>query len=373
MEQMPLQAVRLQTNTTQKTSPSSDSKETGETSSFESLLADKQGEMNQKPVSKENLPEEKDTAEDLQSNTALLEKAAANMADNLAWGNLMVDLASLKQDNVQDISGVLATEQMLPAEQMQTAILPETPNIPENPMVQTESSPTEIISQTVPQTTDSQPTEQNPMESVSQPLETPVEQITSSAEKETGSQDQLFENTDTSSESKKQELEVLNSETAPEQPLFRNVDAMPVKVGDSSVLDTETPNFDTNLSQTIQQALDQGTQKIQIQLKPENLGNIVVEMTQDSNGMLHVVLHADNDRTARFLQDHSTALSDLLQNSRSGQVHVEVPSQQSNQESWQPPDQRNSGGQHRQHQNSRQNTEDFLNQLRLGLLQTIQE
>ncbi len=372
MEQMLLQVVGLQTNTAQKTSPSSDSKEAGETSSFESLLADKQGEMNEKPVSKENLPKEKDTAEDPQSNTALLEKAAANMADNLAWGNLMVDLTSLKQENVQDISGVLAAEQTLPAEQMQMAVFSETTGVAENSVTQMESASADLISQTVPQT-DSQPTEQASMESISQPLETPVEQITSSAEKETGSQDQLFENMDTSSDSKKQEMEVLNSETAPEQPVFRNVDAMPVRVGDSTVLDTETPNFDTNLSQTVQQALDQGTQKIQIQLKPENLGNIVVEMTQDSNGMLHVVLHADNDRAARFLQDHSGALSDLLQSSRSGQVQVEVPSQQSNQESWQPPDQQNSGGQHRQRQNSRQNTEDFLNQLRLGLLQTVQE
>lgn len=372
MEQMPLQAVGLQTNTAQKASPSSDSKEAGETSSFESLLADKQGEVNQKPVSKENLPEEKDTAEDPQSNTALLEKAAANMADNLAWGNLMVDLASLKQENIQDISGILATEQTLPAEQMQTAVLSETTGIAENSVVQAEAAPANIISQTISQT-DSQSTEQTPVETALQPLETTAEQITPSAEKETDSQDQHFENTDTSSESKKQEIEVLHTETALEQPLFRNVDAMPVKVGDSTVLDTETPNFDTNLSQTIQQALDQGTQKIQIQLKPENLGNIVVEMTQDSNGMLHVVLHADNERAARFLQDHSSALSDFLQNSRSGQVHVEVPSQQSSQESWQPPDQQNSGGQPRQHKNSRQNAEDFLNQLRLGLLQTAQE
>ena len=61
----------------------------------------------------------------------------------------------------------------------------------------------------------------------------------------------------------------------------------------------------------------------------------------------------------------------LLQSSVHSDVRVEVPRSQESQQPWQQPDQQQGGGQ-RQDQNSRQqkqpSSEDFLQQLRLGLL-----
>lgn len=167
----------------------------------------------------------------------------------------------------------------------------------------------------------------------------------------------------------RQELEPSQVSAAPEQPLFRTVEEMPVKVGDGEPVDTARSGFEAQLAGKITAAAEQDVQRVEIQLSPENLGSIVVEMTRSQDGALSVVLHAENDKAARLLGEHSAALSLALQNSGQGEVRVEVPQpkQQENQP-WQQPEQENGqgrGGQ--QQQRRRQETEDFLQQLRLGL------
>ena len=164
-----------------------------------------------------------------------------------------------------------------------------------------------------------------------------------------------------------------------QQPLFREVEHMPVKVGDTTALDTTAPQFDNQLADTLDTALADGVQRLELKLTPENLGTVVVEMTRNPDGALHIVLRAETEQAARLLNDHSHSLGMLLQNSAQGEVRVEVPQpQQSEQQPWKQPDQ--NGGQQqggdsqpqRQHREE-QNTDDFLSQLRLGLLETAAE
>lgn len=160
------------------------------------------------------------------------------------------------------------------------------------------------------------------------------------------------------------------------QPLFRETESMPIKIGDPSVLDTGEAEFDAKLAKTISHAAENGIQKVQITLTPENLGTIVVEMTRNQNGVLHVVLHAENEKALQILGEHSAALGTMLQNSGQGDVRIEIPQPRQEDQTWQQPDQNNGqhqGDQAKEQQRQQQNTEDFLQQMRLGIFQQEQE
>ena len=158
--------------------------------------------------------------------------------------------------------------------------------------------------------------------------------------------------------------------TTAEQPFFQETESMPVKVGDGDTIDTQQPDFDAKLTQNVEKALSQGEQRVEIRLNPENLGSVVVEMTRSQDGSLHVVLHTETESAARLLSEHSGTLGLMLQNNNQGEVRVEVRQPQQENQQWQHPDQdggQNHGGQQREQQEHRQSTEDFLQQLRLGL------
>ena len=156
-----------------------------------------------------------------------------------------------------------------------------------------------------------------------------------------------------------------------EQPLFRETTEMPVKVGEATELDATSKTFDTQAAKTIAEAVEKGSQRVELKLTPEHLGTVTVELTRSSDGAIRVVLWAESERTMKLLNDHSAQLGSLLQSSVHSDVRVEVPRSQESQQPWQQPDQQQGGGQ-RQDQNSRQqkqpSSEDFLQQLRLGLL-----
>ena len=156
-------------------------------------------------------------------------------------------------------------------------------------------------------------------------------------------------------------------------PLFRDVEATPVRVGDSPVdMTAPAQDVEKTLSQTLQKALDQGSQSLEIRLSPANLGNVVAEFTRNSDGALHIVLRADTEQAAKLLSHHASSLSLMLQDSTHAEVRVEVPQPQQEQTAWQQPDQ-NGGQQQRQQQQQQQQprreAESFLHQLRLGLVQ----
>ena len=169
----------------------------------------------------------------------------------------------------------------------------------------------------------------------------------------------------------------LDYQTAPaggERPLFRETEQMPVKVGET--LDTQSEQFDARLTRTLSGALEQGLERVELKLSPEHLGNVVVEMTRGQDGTLHVLLRAENEHAAKLLSDHSTALGLMLQGSGQGEVRVEVQRPQQNEQPWQQQNQQNGqqqGQPREQRQQHRQDAEDFLHQLRLGLIQVETE
>lgn len=171
----------------------------------------------------------------------------------------------------------------------------------------------------------------------------------------------------------KDSVEVLESSGPVETPVFQETEYVPVKVGESVTVDTTAPaqEMDAALSKAMSSALKDGSQRLEIQLSPANLGTVVAEFTRSPEGALHVVLRTENEHAAKLLSEHANALGLLLQDGTNSEVRVEVPQSQQQQHLWQQPDQ-NGGQQQQQQQQQRhvpkEETETFLHQLRLGLL-----
>ncbi len=156
------------------------------------------------------------------------------------------------------------------------------------------------------------------------------------------------------------------------RPLFHEVESVPVKVGETYVVDTETQDMDANLADTIRQGLDEGARQIEIRLNPEHLGAVTIQLTQSSDGALQVVLHTENGRAAGLLTQHLDGLHQALQGLGQSQVNVEVQRGQESTPSQRQfyqadPDGRGQQQQHQQQQEQRAKSDDFLHQLRLGL------
>lgn len=263
-----------------------------------------------------------------------------------------------------------------------SAVTMEVPAVTNMQTVQTAQSPVEGKGEGLPQV------QQEP-QTVQQP-QTTAAAVQSVAVQEKGAAVQ----TDASKRGAQEDLTQDLNQSAPKQdetqtpdtvvvnhwqtPLFGDVEATPVRVGDAEV-DMTAParEVQTALGDALKNAVDQGEQYLEIKLSPANLGTVVAEFTRSPEGALHVVLRAETEQTARLLSDHASALSLMLQDSSRGEVRIEVPQPQQNESPWQQPDQdggRQQQSQQQQQQHApRQESESFLHQLRLGLVQMDEE
>lgn len=171
-----------------------------------------------------------------------------------------------------------------------------------------------------------------------------------------------------------QTVEVVDVEQAPQQ-LFHDVKAAPIKVGE---VYTEQPVDEANVvgqvDTQLAQALQSGETMVRIQLTPENLGEVTVEITQTADGTLRVALSAHNDSTRGLLERHAGDLQGMLAGRSSQNVEVNVQRQaesQQDQNQQHNYDGRNGhaqDGQERRRQREHTSPEDFMQQLRLGLI-----
>ena len=172
-----------------------------------------------------------------------------------------------------------------------------------------------------------------------------------------------------------QTVEVVDVEQAPQQ-LFHDVKAAPIKVGETY---TEQPVDEANVvgqvDTQLAQALQTGETMVRIQLTPENLGEVTVEITQTADGALRIALSAHNDSTRGLLERHASDLQGMLSNRTEQSVEVSVQRQQ---ESQQNQNQQHNydghnghaqdGQERRRQQREHTSPEDFMQQLRLGLI-----
>lgn len=224
-------------------------------------------------------------------------------------------------------------------------------------------------------------TEQVPQQSMAPVLETEpeapqlqtVETAQTAPQTETGKAD--------SGESRGSELpmEELHAESRTEQadvepqPVFRDIKAVPVKVGEVYQAEPTVENGVElkDLGDTLTQAIDRGENRLELQLQPAELGRIRVEMRWSDEGALHVILHAESTRTQNLLEKDMAGLQSLLGRETQQEVKVELPREQEAPRQSFDDGRQNGGQQHHQQeqrQSSRHSGQDFLHQLRLGLI-----
>ena len=224
-------------------------------------------------------------------------------------------------------------------------------------------------------------TEQAPQQSMAPVLETEpeapqlqtVETAQTAPQTETGKAD--------SGESRGSELpmEELHAESRTEQadvepqPVFRDIKAVPVKVGEVYQAEPTVENGVElkDLGDTLTQAIDRGENRLELQLQPAELGRIRVEMRWSDEGALHVILHAESAHTQSLLEKDMASLQTLLGRETQQEVKVELPREQEAPRQSFDDGRQNGGQQHHQQeqrQSSRHSGQDFLHQLRLGLI-----
>lgn len=161
-----------------------------------------------------------------------------------------------------------------------------------------------------------------------------------------------------------------------EAPVFGYMEAQPVKVsGPDSPIDLQAEDGVEQLGGRIGELLvnEVSENHIEIALYPASLGKVTVELTQSADGVLHVVLGAATARAAELLERGAGNLQNLLAANNRPQVQVEVRGSEEAQRQYLNPNDENgqnrqSQQQQRQEERKRPQAQDFLQQLRLGLV-----
>lgn len=365
--QMSLAAAQIAQNTIPQTS-SQQTSESGQ--DFKTLMEDKKAQdsqktQNSKDSDKPQGTEKDDSAGKTEEPAKDTEAAQQPAAMQAAAGNLtyvqVMDIALVQEspNGLQLVSVQDVTQQT--ANPVNAANVAAEQPVAVNGMAQQAAAQQQVPEQQAA-------VQQSPVQQQAETQAEPVEVQTVQAKPE--SQQAQAETFAQTAKDDSGEPDAQAAVTTAEQPFFQETENMPVKVGDGDTIDTQQPDFDAKLTQNVEKALSQGEQRVEIRLNPENLGSVVVEMTRSQDGSLHVVLHTETESAARLLSEHSSTLGLMLQNNSQGEVRVEVRQPQQENQQWQHPDQdggQNHGGQQREQQEHRQSTEDFLQQLRLGL------
>lgn len=164
------------------------------------------------------------------------------------------------------------------------------------------------------------------------------------------------------------------SATGEEVQVFEHVEAAPIKVSEEAepVQTAQTESVENQILEKMTQAAANGETKVELQLNPEHLGKVTIEITQKQDGTLHIAVHAENSQTRGLLERDAAGLQSLLGRNAQQEVHVEIYQPHENE--------RNDVYDGHQHQHQQQQQEqkeqqrrrgepvDFLNQLRLGLV-----
>lgn len=158
-----------------------------------------------------------------------------------------------------------------------------------------------------------------------------------------------------------------------ETQVFQDVKAVPVKVGEAPAPEhtQEARPVETQIGEKLTEVLESGETRVEIQLTPENLGKVTIEVTSRQDGTIQVTLHAESSQTRGLLERDLTGLQSALARNTQQEVRVEVQRQEPQKNFYdgqQGHEQRNPQQQQNKDRQSRESTEDFLHQLRLGLV-----
>lgn len=357
MMQLSAAAQTRRTQSTQRRESEKDS----EGSSFDQLLRDRTESGEQPQTTK---PGRAGAAQEETTPDETLREVAAAMTAMMPQVPVQIQTEEVQPQTAQQITAaVQPDQQMQPQPVQQTA--------------QTElfaaETPAAETAQALAQPTDVQAVDASAAEAAmpEQADLTAPKEVTQS-QSETTDRQQNGELTDRGGRA--DDVKVENAPQQTEQPVFHEVKSVPVKVGETmETADAESPKLDAQLAQSVTSALKNGAKQVKLQLNPENLGTLTIDLTRTQDGALQVVLHTTTEKAADLLGRHAESLGAMLQNNTQTAVTVQVQRQEQPQQFQQ----FQQNAQHQQqeqprHNSRRQSEEDFLQQLRLGLV-TLEE
>lgn len=157
-----------------------------------------------------------------------------------------------------------------------------------------------------------------------------------------------------------------------ETPLFHEVENIPVKVGEAAPAEKTEQTPVDQIHDQLAEALRKGETTLEMELTPEHLGKVKVEMVWHKDGSIHVLLHADKPKTQALLDRDAGQLESLLGRNNQQEVRVEAPREQESarpqyDEGHQGHPQQEQQQERREQREHKDSGEDFLHQLRLGL------
>ena len=155
--------------------------------------------------------------------------------------------------------------------------------------------------------------------------------------------------------------------TMGEQKVFHEVETAPIKVSETASEAETVASVENQISDKLTETLAIGETRVELQLNPDHLGKITIELTKSSDGALHVSLFAENSETRLMLERDMGGLQSLLHQNVREDVQVEV-SHQSEAQQHESYDGHQQQSREQEQKRERQQGEDFLNQLRLGLI-----
>lgn len=368
-----------------------------QTDSFQDMLdqTGKDTAVNDKEstsVGSQNGQDQKEPVQDTKGETAgkpagKTEKEPGKAQELHGDPNAMASVMDLFRPEIVDVSEAETAAVATPVEavgQETGAVETATEEVvPEIQMAVTQVAEEKAPVQELPQETQAAPEEVQETEDAQPVVEAPKAETAEAAPEKSEAVEEAKPETVEVSEDTAEETEKPQEDAAEiTQPVFQKVDTAPMKVGESyKTVDTEEPQMEEKLADTVREAVQAGAERVEIQLSPENLGRITIEMTRSVEGMLEVVIHAANTKAAGLLNQHLDGLHAALQNYSQETVRVEVQRSQEAQEQhlFQHADPDGRGNQqrreeqHQQHQEEERSSGDFLQKLRLGLvsLETI--
>lgn len=170
-----------------------------------------------------------------------------------------------------------------------------------------------------------------------------------------------------------------NEEAVEGTPLFDKVEAAPVKVAEAPERARESENVTEQVTVKLDEMLASGETRLELQLEPLELGKLTIELTQSADGSVSILLNAENADTRGLLERHIHNLQEALteRGQQSVQITVERGEEAQRQDNQQRDDFRDDGnGRQQEQQHSRDHRshgDDFLQQLRLGLIPIEEE
>lgn len=175
-------------------------------------------------------------------------------------------------------------------------------------------------------------------------------------------------------EAPKAKADVVEAGQMLEQPVFREVKAVPIQVGETPAAEHQNPAPHLQMERPVADAIRSGASRVEVELEPHTLGKVRVELTLDRDGAMHILLRAEKASTQALLDRGSLELQSLLGREAHQEVQVETERFHEDQvpvyyDQPQEQDERQNSRENRQqHQRQQQESgEDFLHQLRLGL------